>query len=272
MQTMNDILDKAAQAPDGYEKDGLIHCPECHTPRQCVVTHPFTGAEQKVTCLCRCQAEARDRENARLENGNRVRELDRRRRDCFRGAERYAKCRFDLPNTELTPQVANLRKYAERFETAYEKGHGFMLFGGIGTGKSYAAACVANLLLDMGYRVRMTNLPRLVAEVQRDAFKTDRIEELNRYDLLILDDLGVERKTGYMDEAVYSIVDSRYLSMKPMLFTTNLTPEQLRNPEDTEVARVYSRVQHVCPLMEFKGADRRKDGACYADMRELLNG
>ena len=68
----------------------------------------------------------------------------------------------------------------------------------------------------------------------------------------------MERGTEYGLEQVYNVIDSRYISKKPLIATTNLTPEQLRNPEDVPHARIYGRLLEMCVPVRFTGGDFRK--------------
>ncbi len=87
------------------------------------------------------------------------------------------------------------------------------------------------------------------------------IVRLCSYPLLILDDFGMERGTEYGLEQVYNVIDSRYISKKPLIATTNLTPEQLKNPEDVPHARIYGRLLEMCTPVRFTGDDFRKAAA-----------
>ena len=144
---------------------------------------------------------------------------------------------------------------------------GLLLFGGVGTGKTYTAACIANELLAQGVSVVMTSLVKLI-----ENGISDLCSRLSAIDLLILDDLGAERSTDYALEQVYNIVDSRYRAGLPVIYTTNLTLEELKNPADMRYARIYDRVLEKCFPVEFRGVSRRKHGARqgFDDMMALL--
>lgn len=144
---------------------------------------------------------------------------------------------------------------------------GLLLFGGVGTGKTYTAACIANELLSQGVSVVMTSLVKLI-----ENGISDFCSRLAAIDLLILDDLGAERSTDYALEQVYNIVDSRYRAGLPVIYTTNLTLEELKNPADMRYARIYDRVLEKCFPVEFRGVSRRKHGARqgFDDMMALL--
>jgi DNA replication protein DnaC len=76
--------------------------------------------------------------------------------------------------------------------------------------------------------------------------------------LLIIDDLKTERDTSYAAEQVYDVINSRYLSGKPMIITTNLPLNELQDSEDETYARIYDRILEVCVPVRFAGEDVRK--------------
>lgn len=76
-------------------------------------------------------------------------------------------------------------------------------------------------------------------------------------DLIVLDDLGVERRSEYMDEAVYTVVNARYMANKPAIFTTNLRTSDFENPKDESQKRIYSRIVGMCDFVPVNGPDRR---------------
>ena len=82
--------------------------------------------------------------------------------------------------------------------------------------------CIANALLDRDVPVLMTNFPtilnRLTGMFSED--RADFIASFDEYDLLIIDDLGVERSTEYAMEQMFFVIDSRYRSRRPMIITT----------------------------------------------------
>ena len=90
----------------------------------------------------------------------------------------------------------------------------------------------------------------------------------------ILDDFGMERGTEYRLEQVYNVIDSRYRSGKPLIVTTNLTLEELQNPEDTAHARIYDRITEMCTPVRITGENFRKARARekMEHLKKLLNG
>ena len=88
--------------------------------------------------------------------------------------------------------------------------------------------------------------------------KNTYIKNLCRVPLLILDDFGMERGTEYGLEQIYAVIDGRYRSGKPLIATTNLTLQELKNPQDTAHARIYDRLLEMCVPVQFKGESLRK--------------
>lgn len=99
------------------------------------------------------------------------------------------------------------------------------------------------------------------------------IDSIGRYDLLILDDLGVERNTSYAMEQMFQVVDRRYRSCKPLIVTTNLSLEQMKNAPDVEHSRIYGRILEYCAPILFSGKDMRKNNAdtTKTTAREILS-
>lgn len=137
---------------------------------------------------------------------------------------------------------------------------GLLLWGDVGTGKSFVAACIANALLEQGIPVLMTNFSKILNQMGA-IYSEERyryIASFSNYSLLILDDLGIERSTEYALEQVYAVIDERYKSGLPVIITTNLKIAEIRNPEDVAYARIYSRILEMCTPVRISGEDRRK--------------
>ena len=79
------------------------------------------------------------------------------------------------------------------------------------------------------------------------------------YDLLIIDDLAAERNTEYMKEIVTTVIDERYRSGRPLIVTTNMTGQEMKNPADIGTDRILSRLFEMCDPVEVVGIDRRKE-------------
>ena len=95
---------------------------------------------------------------------------------------------------------------------------------------------------------------------------------LNAAKLLIIDDLGAERSTDYALEKVYNIIDSRYLSGKPLILTTNMTLKDMQESEDIRYRRIYDRIFEMCFPVRFAGRSWREKAASkrFDAMKNLM--
>lgn len=117
------------------------------------------------------------------------------------------------------------------------------MWGPIGTGKSYIAGCIANALLNQEITVKMTNFNTIIDDMFPLEDKTEYINALARYELLILDDLGTERNSEYALGIVFSVIDRRYRSGRPLTVTTNLPIKQLKEDGKNENLFCYCRIK-----------------------------
>lgn len=249
---------EAIKANEGdYIVDGLLYCGKCQTPKQCRVE--LFGKIRTPMCLCKCETEKRDAEKAEHERRQRMMRIEAMRRMGFPESEmyRWTFAEDDKQNPKTSKVALN---YADNFEMMLERKKGLLLYGPVGTGKSYHAACIVNALIDKGYPCLMTNFSRLVNTIQGmyDG-KQKYIDGLNKFDLLVIDDLSAERDTEYMNEIVFNIIDSRYRAGLPLIVTTNLTADEIKNPADIKKQRTFSRLLEMTIPVEVNGVDRRRN-------------
>lgn len=266
---LNAFSENVPQSDSEYMgEDGLLHCSICHQKTERIACIPSLGINRKVRCICDCKR----KEIEAHEDQKRQEELDRQRRICF-SETNMANWNFqndDRRNAKLSDAMKN---YAQNFTEFRRDGKGLLLYGTVGTGKTYYAACIANALIDMGFTVVLTNFTKILNQLQD--FKTEKqkyIDGFNRYSLMIIDDLGVERSTEFAREQVFNIIDSRYRAGLPFIITTNLTAEEIKKPQDVSYSRIYDRILERCHPIEVSGASRRrqnvKDG--FAEMQAKL--
>lgn len=274
-ETIGSIEKKAAETiaieqGDYVGENGLLYCHKCNTPKQVRCEMPW-GVVTPM-CLCKCKQEERDREEAERKAQERQALIARLRRECFpeRAMESWT---FGDAEGERVIEVA--RKYVANFETMLEKGKGLLFFGNVGTGKTHAAACIANALIDEAIPVHMTNFATIRNKVQgMYEGRQEYFDKLNSYPLLILDDLSAESKSEFMQEIVYNVIDGRYRAGLPVIITTNLTSEELKNPAELTNQRTFSRLLEMCIPVEVTGNDKRRarlkeDFTQYRDMLGL---
>ena len=89
--------------------------------------------------------------------------------------------------------------------------------------------------------------------------RNEYLASLNRYTLLVIDDMGTERESQYTVETIYTVIDERYKSGKPFIITTNIQLDALKNPQDVEHARIYDRIMERCMPVYFGGRNYRSE-------------
>lgn len=252
-----------------YIENGLLYCGKCHTPKQCDIE--FGGRIIKPYCMCRCEAEDYEREKEEKRKAECMHRLDIMRRTWFPDAEMH-NWTFANDDGDNEKIMDVMKRYVANFPRMLESGKGLMLCGSVGTGKSYAAACVANALIDEGTPCMMTNFSRMV-NIINSSFdgRQKYIDSLNDFDLLIIDDLAAERDTEFMAEQIMNIIDARYRAGLPLIVTTNLTAQELSGTTDIRKQRVFSRLIEMCIPITVTGRDRRKAKAAQnAEIMGLL--
>ncbi|MBQ8397492.1 MAG: ATP-binding protein [Clostridia bacterium] len=250
------LLRVAQQTPsddDYIGEGGLIYCGRCRTPRQYVMQKDnlLHGLTLPISCQCREAARAaRDREQF-------DRRVDELRRRCF-PSPAMTEWTFSRDNGRCG-QMQIAQRYVAKWPEITAKNYGLFLWGDVGTGKSYLAGCIANAILARGIAVKMTSFPDLLAELSADLDgRASRIRELAEYPLLILDDFGVERSTDFAQELIFAVVDARSRARKPLIVTSNLTPEQLKQPTGTMQARIFDRIRAMCLPLHIRGENQRE--------------
>ena len=247
-------------APDDYVgEDGLLYCGKCHTVKQFRMEKP-PMAGRLFPHACQCERERLKQEEAELKQQQHFQTVDRLKKQGFTDPA-MREWTFENDNGR-NPKMKNARFYIEHWEEMKAQNIGYLLWGGVGTGKSYFAGCIANALMEQEVFVRMTNFAHILNDLTASfEGRNEYIDELCRYSLLIIDDFGMERGTEYGLEQIFNVIDSRYRSRRPLIVTTNLTLEELQHPQDTPHARIYDRLLEMCAPIRFAGDNFRKETA-----------
>ena len=249
----------AAEPQDYVAEDGLLYCGSCNTPKEAFFPNGrklFGRDRHPAECLCRqAVREKQEKEKrARLHHEN-VRRLK------LQGFTDWAMQNWTFENNHgQNPQMHLAQRYVDYWPEMREKNVGLLLWGGVGTGKSFMAGCIANALMEQEVAVCMTNFARIMNELNSTfAGRNEVVGRLCSYPLLVIDDFGMERGTEYALEQIYNIIDSRYRSRKPLIVTTNLTLTELKKPQDTAHARIYDRLLELCTPIACTGPSMRKN-------------
>ncbi len=148
------------------------------------------------------------------------------------------------------------RRYALTFS---EKSGNLLFSGDTGLGKTFLSACIARTVADRGYSVVYESAGHLFANLEKAKFSNDEAarETCRRYndcDLLIIDDLGTEMPGQFTTAALYSLLNDRLLTAKPMIISTNLTVDDMLRRYSPQIA---SRLRGSFTRVAFLGEDIR---------------
>lgn len=285
--TMAAVAEQKSDDPQDYDKGEYRYCGKCGKPKARIKRNSL-GEKLYFNMSCGCKsdfvpspekktepidwAKRMEEQQAKAEQ-ERKEHAEKLRSRAFADI-RLKQWTFENDDNANAHISSVAQKYADNFWTMRQRGKGLLLYGGVGTGKTYIAACIINALVEQGTSCKLTNFSRLANEWMAREFteKQNFVDGLNTYDLLVIDDLGSERSTDFMNELIYSVIDTRHKSGKPLIVTTNLSGDNLKHPNDVTAERVYSRLFEMCIPVEVKGTDRRKLKLRDADkdLKEML--
>ena len=242
---INAVLENMTAAtpePEDYTgEDGLLYCGKCRKPKEAYFAPDKAAVfgRDRHPAECDCQRAAREEREAAEKRRRHLDTVEELKRRGFTDPT-MRDWTFENDNGR-NPQTGIARRYVEHWEDMRADNIGCLFWGGVGTGKSYLAGCIANALMEKEIPVHMTNFALILNDLAASfEGRNEYISRLCRYPLLILDDFGMERGTEYGLEQVFNVIDSRYRSGKPLIVTTNLTLDDLveRNmrKEDLRIA------------------------------------
>ena len=161
------------------------------------------------------------------------------------------------PRANMERNFDVCRDYAQQFS----KGSGSLLLsGGTGLGKTFLSACIARVVSDGGYSVVYDTAGRIFSQFEEAKFRGDAegdadAKRCQRCDLLIVDDLGTEMTTSFVQSALYQLVNGRLMEGKATIISTNLAPEELGTRYG---GAVLSRLEGEYEILPFFGEDIRR--------------
>ena len=183
---------------------------------------------------------------------------------------RYRKCDFSTfvtyENERLLRAVESARRFAAKFPVVER---GLLLIGPPGIGKTHiAVAALREVVLEKAVRGVYFDTRTLLSTI-RSSFNPvtrtaegDVLRRVMEAELLVLDDLGAERPTDWVEETMNLIVNTRYNDDRPTIFTSNYEDVPDADDLDSLLVRVgfrmHSRLREMCEFLEYGGPDYRE--------------
>lgn len=238
---LTDLLREAGFAPDALEPK--YSCPRCRD----------TGFVDGRMCSC-MKSLLREQAYARL---NALTPLSLSTFDSFT-LDYYPEAPSGAgrsPRETMREILTNCRKYADTFSLSSQN---LLMQGGTGLGKTHLSLAIANEVIQKGFGVIYCTVSSILSKLEAEHFGRDESEDteelLQNCDLLILDDLGTEFKSSFFASTAYAIINTRLLTQKPTIISTNLSMREL---QDRYSDRFASRIAGSYVRFLFVGHDNR---------------
>lgn len=237
-------------------------CSVCGEPTKQVISEAYARIFRGMTVGdvidhdCRCQREAKEIDLQRAKQEDVTKHRIQALRDRGIADALTASMTFDA-DCGYNPSICEkARRYVQEWDRVKAANIGLLFTGGVGTGKTFYAACIANALIDRGVFALMTSLNRII-RTPFDQYEYV-LRSLEEADLVVFDDIGAERDTSFAWERAFDAVDTRIRTQKPIIVTTNLTPAELNQAKDRREQRIYDRILGACAIVPVLGESIRK--------------
>lgn len=232
--------------------------------------YPF-GIPVKVACLCDCEA---DKQRRAEQERQREKTAAQRKIECWGYEDESGRIHrnpamentvFESETTEKDNRhIKACRKYISTIGQRLDDGKGLFLCGKSGAGKTYAAMCFANAVMDRMFKCCFAEQWQITKLGQFD--DKDRLE-MKRYEsctFLIIDDFNPDKLNEYGREAIFNLFDARIKRGLPTVFTSNATESSIRNPIHAADKRITDRILDSCHIIEDSTHNYRRNDNGFA--------
>ena len=252
-------------------------CPECGA----FINYGYIATldkEFRIECPCMVEKRQKERED-NIASGICIIRSAMREYSGMKTKQRS----FFLDNIQPREGQRDAYNAALSFVKRFSENHhtnGILLSGGVGSGKTFLSAAVANAVIDMSrisdddaeragkgimYRkytpVRFTSTVELLEQLKATYNAGSGTEtaqnitaRLKKAPLLVLDDMGAEKPSEWVSERLFEIVDYRYNEELPVIITTNATPQELKQKIGE---RSFDRLREMCLFIPVTAKSQR---------------
>ena len=234
--------------------DSKKYCKYCDKEKKSLEIE-IAGQKRTVYPNCTCESNAYQKQKEMDKQKEKKRRIEIITNQSRLGT-RFKKCTFD--NFDIRHGTENAYNttldYATNFDLYKQTGKGLLLTGISGTGKTHLVASITNYLLKQLVSVVFVVVPDILQDI-RNTYNYNGAEVesrimygLNECDLLILDDIGVEKKSDWTIEKIFTIIDNRYSNQKPIIYTTNCSSDDLKERVGN---RSFSRIIETTEILKL---------------------
>lgn len=256
----------------------VIICGVCGKPKECYPyipteicqgqppkdkrTYPF-GAPVKVACLCDCDVDKRNQESRkRLRNSVST----QRKYECWGYEDENGIVHHNTAMESITfegratendnKHIKACKKYISTISQRLDDGKGLFLCGKSGAGKTYAAICFANAVMDRMFKCFFREQWQITGLSQYE--NKAEITKLESCTFLIIDDFNPDKLNDYGRELLFNLFDARIKRELPTIFTSNATENSIRNPLNAVDKRITDRIIQNCHVIEDSSHNYRR--------------
>lgn len=138
-------------------------------------------------------------------------------------------------NSTKQQRIYNFCKdYAANFDTVKNTGRSFLMLGTVGTGKTHLSIGIALEIMKSGHSAIFTSASKIFRAIKDTYSKNSHQKEsevmeiYTQCDLLIIDEVGVQRGSDFEKETFFDVINERYESIRPTIILSNLTIEEIK--------------------------------------------
>lgn len=251
--------------------DGLPYCKKCKTKR--FFTYEHGDKNSIMRCRCECQSEELRKEQEEEERKKRIEKFREQQKLSMLGSKylnaRFSKAIITPNNKEAYEKCKN---YVTNAKDVIKNNFGLYIYGDNSSGKTYLTACMCNHLIAENFSCLYTNVPTLLAEIQK-SYGSDNamgqaeiVSLIERKHFVFIDDLGKEflgrefspNAAKFAEKVLLEVLNARYNNALPTIFSSNYSISELAESFSLDKA-IMERISEMSTrIIKLEGDDFRE--------------